>query len=100
MNISVAEKLTFAQFCNTAIITFLANYAIYSKKENWREQLFTDGGLVTDLSSIFISNAIIPIIMTYCNPWYVFRLYKRWKLEKAGEKSFTTQSEANEYIIF
>lgn len=37
-NVSVAEKLSVAQFCNTAIITFLANYLIY-KVQN----IFTDG---------------------------------------------------------
>ena len=39
-NISVAEKLSIAQFCNTALITFLANYAIYYTNIY---DLFTDG---------------------------------------------------------
>lgn len=32
-NVSVAEKLSIAQFCNTALITFLANYFIYPVKD-------------------------------------------------------------------
>ena len=99
MNISVAEKLTIAQFCNTALITFLANYAIYHQKYDNRE-LFTEGGIITDLNSIFLMNAFVPIIMNYCNPWFLLRLYQRWKLEKDVENSFVTQAEANELNNF
>ena len=99
LDISVAEKLSIAQFCNTALITFLANYWIYHVSgSSTNNELFKEGGLVTDLFSIFLSNAFIPIVMTYFNPWYGFRLYKRWKLERQGENSFTTQAEANEFF--
>ena len=62
--------------------------------------MFKEGGLITDLYSIFLTNAFVPIVMTYLNPWYAFRLYKRRKLEKEGGNSFVTQAEANEYLIF
>lgn len=98
LDISVAEKLSFAQFCNTALITLFVNYWIYHNDDN-NYGLFKEGGLITDLFSIFLSNSFIPILSTYFNPWYGLRLYKRRKIEKEGENCFYTQAEANEYFI-
>ena len=46
-NISVAFKLTFCRFLNTALVPLIVNI----KAESW----FQDGGLVTDIFYIIVS---------------------------------------------
>ncbi len=50
---------------------------------------------MTDVISIFSSNAIVTPLMNFFNPWYLLRILKRRRIEKDGSASFVTQMEAH-----
>lgn len=50
---------------------------------------------MTDVISIFASNAIVGPLLNFFNPWYLLRIFKRRSIEKDGAKSLVTQQEAH-----
>ena len=60
-HISIAYKLSISQFINTAIISFFTNLLLNGRNFN------IDGGLINDIFSIIMSNAIVPTVMEFLN---------------------------------
>lgn len=75
-NLSVAFKLTFARFINTAIVPIVVNVA----SNRW----FVDGGLVSDIFYIMLSISFLDPILYALDPFYVLRLYKRYAARNQG----------------
>jgi hypothetical protein len=69
--VSLASKLSLMLFINSAIIAFLAN-TIYSRN------LYGPGGLIYTETYFFITNAIIPPIVTLIDPERVIKRLKIW----------------------
>lgn len=67
-NLSVAFKLTFCRFVNTAIVPVIVNLT----SDRW----FVDGGLVTDIFSIMISVSFIDPVMCILDVGAVMRWAK------------------------
>lgn len=65
-----------------------------------KNHLFIEGGLVSDVFSIFVVNAILPAIFNLLNPYYFLKKYNEKKLKKDGMNSFTTQAEANQLFVY
>lgn len=78
-NLSVASKLTLARFVNTVIVPCSINY----KYKEW----YTRGGLLTDISFVVLAVAFAEPLMNALNPFYMYKLYKRWKLRRKTEKT-------------
>ena len=36
------------------------------------------GGLIYDVFFLYLANAFVSPLSTYFNPWYFFRLFRRW----------------------
>lgn len=83
---TVALKLTIAQCVNTALIAIIVN----NDKDSW----FTPGGLVVDMTWIFLSNAFISPLVYLLSPPYLFKRIRMW-LAQRNDK-IMTQKEANE----
>ena len=83
---SVAFKLTLAQFVNTALIVMVVN-------SDWEDQWFITGGLASAMTTLFITNAIIPPLHYYLSPMYCIR---RYKMRRAQKKGFISQGSAND----
>jgi hypothetical protein len=83
---SVAVKLTGALCVNTGLIVLIVNY-------DWRKSWFVPGGLVTDVTYIMLSNAVLTPLASLFNPSYLGRLWSR----RFGSSTLT-QTEAN--LIF
>lgn len=84
-NISVAAKLTFAMFFNSAVITLIVNY-------DWKNDWFVPGGLATDATYILISNAFLSPLLYYFSPMVLVHKLKMRKVEKA---TYISQHDAN-----
>ena len=78
-NLSVASKLTLARFVNTVIVPCSINY----KYKAW----YTRGGLLTDILFVVLAVAFAEPFMNLLNPFYLHKLYTRWKLRRKTEKS-------------
>lgn len=78
--VSIAMKLTFAQFINTAIISLIVN--IISNGRSFD----TDGGLISDVSLIIISNAIVPAIFEYISIEQQVKNLKIWYYRRYPSK--------------
>ena len=87
-NISLAKKLTFGQFFNTALTVFLVNLVAHGK-----EGFYKRGGFIFDLWFIFLSNTTVPPIINLFDVWWFIRLYKRKQIK--AEKLILTQRETN-----
>ena len=84
-NISVALKLTFAMFFNTAVIALIVNF-------DWRKDWFVPGGLATDATYILISNAIVSPLLYFFSPMVCLHRMRMRKVEKAP---YISQHDAN-----
>jgi hypothetical protein len=80
---SVAVKLTGALCVNTGLIVLIVNY-------DWRKSWFVPGGLVTDITYIMLSNAVLTPLASLLSPSYLGRLWSR-----KFAASTLTQTEAN-----
>ncbi|KRX03843.1 hypothetical protein PPERSA_04638 [Pseudocohnilembus persalinus] len=93
LNVSIAEKLTIAQFTNTALLTLAANFII-SVDDVW-----SDNGLIVDIFYIAIVQAVLFPFNNYFSIFKLLRMWKRYKIkttrEKEGESCVITQGEAN-----
>ena len=66
-------KSVITQFINTSIIYFVSSFIVkspYLSKE----------GLATQVSNLFLSSAVIQIILNFVNPSAVWKVLKNWKL--------------------
>jgi hypothetical protein len=84
-NISVAWKLILAQCINTALIAILVDY---NRDTDW----FTPGGLVEEMTLIYISNAVVSPLMYAFSPTYIIKLLGRCSAKRHHR---LTQAEAN-----
>lgn len=84
-NASVAIKLTFAMFFNTAVIAIIVSY-------DWEEDWFKPGGLVTDATYILISNAFVSPLIYLASPMVCVHKLRMRKVEKA---EYISQIDAN-----
>lgn len=87
-NLSVAFKLTFCRFINTAIVPMVVNIA--------SEQWFKDGGLVSDVFSIMVSISFIEPVQYVLDVGALVRYFKKSMYKSQGDKCLLTQAEANE----
>lgn len=88
-NLSVAIKLTFSTFCNTAVIPSLA----YLSTNRW----FTESGLVVDVMYKMFFICFISPLIYLASPVTLIK-WCRLKIEKQkGKDSKMTQKTANEY---
>lgn len=81
-NLSVAFKLTFVRFINTAIVPCIVNIS----SDRW----FVKGGLVEDFSSIMISLSFIEPITYLFDFGALIRHFKRKYYSDQGEKCLMT----------
>ena len=86
-NLSVAVKLTFAMFVNTALIPVLVNVEL----EDW----FTNAGLVVDAFYNLLSVCFFSPLSYYFNPFYGIKLLRQRAEESKGADSKLTQRKAN-----
>eukprot|EP01017_Pseudomicrothorax_dubius_P049142 TRINITY_DN9094_c0_g1_i9.p1 TRINITY_DN9094_c0_g1~~TRINITY_DN9094_c0_g1_i9.p1 ORF type:complete len:714 (-),score=160.72 TRINITY_DN9094_c0_g1_i9:100-2241(-) len=87
-NHSLATKLGFAQFTNTALITFF--FAKFVSRDYWGKK-----GMVIAITDLFISNAWLTPFLTFVDFGYFFRLYQRYSTKKQGNDCLLTQEQAN-----
>jgi len=87
-NLSVAFKLTFVRFINTAIVPCIVNIS----SDRW----FVKGGLVSDAFSIMLSISFTEPITYVLDVGAIVRRCKRKMYREQGDKSLLTQAEANE----
>jgi len=87
-NLSVAFKLTFVRFINTAIVPCIVNIS----SDRW----FVKGGLVNDAFSIMTSISFTEPITYVFDVGAIIRQLKRKMYKNQGEKCLLTQAEANE----
>jgi len=101
---SVADKLSMAQFLNTAFTTLLAQIALHNAfKQDGSFELGLDaipfygkGGLVENMFYVFISNAFLTPILALLDPMYFLKLYQRKKVLKTDEETLKmTQLQAH-----
>jgi hypothetical protein len=85
---SVAFKLTFVRFVNTAIVPCIVNLS----SDRW----FVNGGLVNDAFSIMVSISFKAPVKNVLNVGEIIRRIKRKMYKDQGEKCLLTQAEANE----
>ena len=81
-NLSVAFKLTFVRFINTAIVPCIVNIS----SDRW----FVKGGLVEDFSSIMISLSFIEPVTYLFDIGALIRHFKRKYYSDQGEKCLMT----------
>ncbi len=81
-NLSVAFKLTFVRFINTAIVPCIVNIS----SDRW----FVKGGLVEDFSSIMISLSFTEPITYLFDVGALIRYFKRKYYRGQGEKCLMT----------
>lgn len=100
---AIAEKLCVAQFLNTALTTLVAQIILYNQFSELgfingllAVPFYGKGGMVENMFFVFISNAFLTPIMNLFDPGYFFKLYKRKKALKQGDKSVMTQKEAHQ----
>ncbi|CAK77359.1 unnamed protein product (macronuclear) [Paramecium tetraurelia] len=84
--VSLASKLSLMLFVNSAIIAFLAS-TIYTRN------LFGPGGLIYTETYFFMTNAIIPPIVTLVDPNRIVKSLKLWWIKKFNKA--VTQKELN-----
>ncbi|CAI2368266.1 unnamed protein product [Moneuplotes crassus] len=86
-HLSVAIKLTIAMFANTVLIPYISNVGGFYGD--------TFRTLVIDVFFISLSVSFITPLVYLFDPAYLFKLFKRWREERKGEKSMLTQKQAN-----
>lgn len=64
---------------NTVIVPCSINY----KYKEW----YTRGGLLTDILFVVLAVAFAEPFMNLLNPFYLIKLYRRWKLRRKTEKT-------------
>ena len=85
-NSSVALKLVLAMCINTALIAILVDY---DRDDGW----FTPGGLVVQMTYIYISNAVVTPLFYILSPMYLLRVVRRCRIRRAPGQFF--QGDAN-----
>ena len=72
---SVAIKLTFARFVNTAIVPIIVNFSF----DKW----FMDGGLIMDVFYLLLAISFVEPIAYYFDVFYflrrVLKAWNKWK---------------------
>ena len=89
---STAEKLSLAQFINTALITLLANYTI-NKDGRWGS-----GGLLVDIFMVVVLQSFMNPFLQFFDLTYLLKKLKICKLESLASndpENTVTQNEAN-----
>jgi hypothetical protein len=75
-HISVALKLSYARFLNTAIVPIIINYSFNS----WIEE----GGLVSDIFYLMLSIAFLDPFLNLINIPLLIKKLKRWRERNLG----------------
>lgn len=96
--ISVTFKLTRAFFLNMVIATFLSNFFTVTIHEFYHPYEVNMETLVGDIFFLFITNSYMSSIFNYFDIVWGYRLWRRYQIEKQGEKCTIPQCEAN-YIF-
>ena len=86
--VSVASKLLFARFTNTAIVPILVSRSF----SDWQRE----GGLVGDIFYLMLSLAFVDPIMYLINANNLIKRFKRFLERRKGANSQLTQAQANE----
>jgi hypothetical protein len=89
--ISIAAKLSYAQFLNTALITLFVQLT----REKTVIKLWTADSLVSKVFFLSLLNAIVPSMTYFFNPVYILRVLNRHQARRASPNSKMTQQEAN-----
>lgn len=92
-HLSVAEKLIFNQFINTAIIPNLVHILVYMMDPSGSIEILDS--LAYDMFFVFLSNAIASPLSLLFRPSYLLKLYKRYKLTQNPKHRMLIQAEAN-----
>jgi len=90
--ISVAKKLSYGEFVNTAIITLIVQIIVSDSND---VKLWTEDGMVPKVYYLYILNAILPSIGYLLDPIYFIQLWKRFRVSSNPSKSKLTQQDAN-----
>lgn len=98
---SVADKLTYAQFINSAIVPFFVKYIFFELggtcdgKDQLECAVIVLDQLAYDMFFVFFNNALITPLTYYLDVFYAMKIAKRKKLKKDAEATGMTQSDAN-----
>lgn len=88
---SISEKLTVAQFINTAIVPLFVYYFLY-QSQGQGEVL---NNLSIQMVSVFVSNSILTPLMYIADTTYIMKKMKQSSVQKDPSKSGLSQAEAN-----
>lgn len=72
------------------MVSLLANLVVLHS-----DHLFIEGGIVSDVFSVFVVNAILPLIFSLLNPEYFFQKIQQKRCENNQESLAKTQAEMN-----
>jgi len=92
-NVAFAQKLTFALFMNTAMISYLCDILI-------SHNYVGPGGFIDSESWMFVWNAIIPPFVWFSDPWTIKKNYDRKKEHEKALKGecYLTQKEVHNLV--
>jgi len=98
----VAQKLSIAQFLNTAIVNMLSQLILTNADTLYNRfqslNFYGKGGLLENMYWVFITNALLFPLLTFFDPFYIWKVFWQRRAEKQGDKNKLTQMEAN--ILF
>jgi len=98
----ITQKLSVAQFINTAFTTLIAKIIITASVAVGEQTLIETvnfygvGGLLEAMFFVFITNAFSTPLMNLFDPWYYWRLFGRRRALKNTEDTRMNQREAHE----
>lgn len=96
--ISVTYKLTRAFFLNMVVATFLSNFVAVTLRKFIKPYEVNMEGLVNDIFFLFITNSYMSSIFNFFDIVWGWRLFRRYQIEKHGDKCTIPQCEVN-YIF-
>lgn len=91
-NIQLAIKLSWAMFINTALVPYLLFIYTYAKEESIKSiSLFYE-----NLFYIFLGSIIVSPIFKSLNLFYYYKLCRRMKIIRQGDRCLKTQYQVNQ----
>lgn len=91
--INLSQKLTIAQFINSAIVTCVIDIL-------YNDNVFGPGGLIYTMFYFFVINAVSGPVINYIDISYVIKLIKQKIYFKQKDKCMLTQVEANQILEY
>ncbi len=98
----ITQKLSVAQFVNTAFTTLIAKIVITSFLGDEEGSIlktvnfFGVGGLLEAMFFVFITNAFSTPIMNIFDPFYYLKRFNQWKALKNPESQIINQKQAHD----